>query len=68
MNQLAVRAALSSGAFLLVASLFLLTLVQPGSAQFVLTIATLVLGLAMIGIAIPMARRNLRRVSTKEDS
>lgn len=68
MNQLAVRAALSSGAFLLVASLFLLTLVRPGTAQFVLIIATLVLGLAMIGIAIPMARRNLRRVSIKEDS
>ena len=68
MTALAVRAALSFGAFLLVGSLLLLLLVRPGSPQFIITIASLVLGLALIGIAVPMARRNVRRVSTKEDS
>ncbi len=68
MTQLAVRAGLSSGAFLVIGSLLLLFLVRPGSAQFVLTIASLVLGLIMIAIAIPLARRSLRRVLTKEDS
>ena len=68
MTPIAVRAAVSFGCFLLAASLILLFLVRPGSPQFVVTIGSLVLGLVLIGMAIPMARRSLRRVPTKEDS
>lgn len=68
MTLLAVRAALSTGAFLLVGSLLLLTVVRPGTSQFVLSIVSLMLGVALICIAIPIARRSLRRVPTKEDS
>lgn len=68
MTDLAVRAGLSFGAFLTAASLLLLFLVRPGSTQFVLTVASLVLGLILIAIAVPLARRSLRRAPIKEDS
>ncbi|WP_172836036.1 hypothetical protein [Microlunatus soli] len=62
-----IRAALSMGILLVLTSVLLFLIVKPGSSQFVVTIINLIMGGVMIGVAIPLARRQSRRMSPKEN-
>ncbi|SDR84419.1 hypothetical protein SAMN04489812_0086 [Microlunatus soli] len=67
MISLVIRAALSMGILLVLTSVLLFLIVKPGSSQFVVTIINLIMGGVMIGVAIPLARRQSRRMSPKEN-
>lgn len=67
MISLVIRAALSMGILLVLTSVLLFLIVKPGTSQFVVTIINLIMGGIMIGGAIPLARRQSRRMSPKEN-
>lgn len=47
--------------FLIVTSIGLLFIVQPGTAEFIVTVTTLVIGLLFAGILAVLARRSNRQ-------
>lgn len=55
------------GAFLLLTSGLLLSIVAPGTSQFAVTIINMIMGGAMLATGIVLASRRSRRTSTKED-
>lgn len=67
MIRLVIRAALSMGILLVLTSVLLFLIVKPGTSQFVVTIINLIMGGVMIGVAIPLARRQSHRMSPKEN-
>ena len=60
MNPQAAKAGLSLGLFIVVASVLLLPLEPPGSAEFIVTVLSLFVGLVTIGV-IALAIRKLSR-------
>ncbi|MBA8795362.1 hypothetical protein FHX74_002998 [Friedmanniella endophytica] len=62
------KTAMTGGSLLTGMSLLCLLIVRPGTAQFVLTIASLAMGLVLIGLAIVMVRCGVRPTRSKEDS
>ena len=60
MNPQAAKAGLSLGLFIVVASVLLLPFEPPGSAEFVVTVLSLCVGLVTIGV-IALAIRKLSR-------
>jgi len=59
-NPQAAKAGLSLGLFIVVASVLLLPLEPPGSAEFIVTVLSLFVGLVTIGV-IALAIRKLSR-------
>ena len=60
MNPQAAKAGLSLGLFIVVASVLLLPFEPPGSAEFVVTVLSLFVGLITVGV-IALAIRKLSR-------
>lgn len=53
----AFKAALSLAFFIVVASLLVLTLQTPGTAEFVVSVLSLVIGLALLGLVVWVMKR-----------
>ncbi|MEV0646601.1 hypothetical protein AB0I28_15185 [Phytomonospora sp. NPDC050363] len=67
MNSLLARAVLNLAGFLVAGSLLMLLLVESGTAEFVITVITLGLGIALGAVAIVLIRRSRRFMPHKED-
>lgn len=60
MNVQAARAALQLALFIIIAALLTLLFVQPGSAEFVVTVLSLGVGVLFLGVVMYMIRRSSR--------
>ena len=63
----AVRAVLGLSAFLVVGSALTLLVVEPGTGEFVISVTSLVIGVVLGTIAIPLIRMNGRHTITEEE-
>jgi hypothetical protein len=59
-NPQAAKAGLTLGLFIVIAALMILPLQSPGSAEFVVTVLALVIGLATTGVIAFVIKRFLR--------
>ncbi len=60
MNVQAARAALQLALFIIIAALLTLLCVQPGSAEYVVTVFSLGVGVLFLGVVMFMIRRSSR--------
>ncbi|GLZ76696.1 hypothetical protein Afil01_15030 [Actinorhabdospora filicis] len=67
MTPVVSRAVLNLAAFLVAGSLLMLLLVKPGTAEQIITVFSLGLGLTLGAIAIFLVRRSRRQTPHKED-